>query len=214
MEVVRAYCERGGPGWFAEPLNAITNLAFLVAAAGALWRLRRPPLPLRRAWDVLVAAVLLVAVAAGSTIWHTLARPWAELADAIPIFVLMTFLLEATMRRVLRLPPVWRMSALLVFLAANALVAARVPPQLLHGSLFYAPGWLALGALALAAPVRAREALVTAWVLFSFSLVMRTIDLPLCQGMPVGTHFLWHVINALVLYRLTELLVRTIREPA
>ena len=37
---IDAYCERLGAGFWAEPLNAVSNLAFLVAAAAgiALWR--------------------------------------------------------------------------------------------------------------------------------------------------------------------------------
>ena len=35
MAVLDLYCERLGPGLLAEPLNAVTNGAFLVAA----WRL-------------------------------------------------------------------------------------------------------------------------------------------------------------------------------
>jgi len=30
-----AYCERLGPGLFAEPLNALTNVSFLLAAWAA-----------------------------------------------------------------------------------------------------------------------------------------------------------------------------------
>ena len=38
LPVIDIYCERTGPGLLAEPVNAITNLAFLLAAA-ACWRL-------------------------------------------------------------------------------------------------------------------------------------------------------------------------------
>jgi hypothetical protein len=32
FDPIDAYCERLGPGLWAEPLNAVTNLAFIVAA--------------------------------------------------------------------------------------------------------------------------------------------------------------------------------------
>jgi hypothetical protein len=40
------YCERTGAGFWAEPLNAISNASFLVAAALAfrLWRRRGRPI--------------------------------------------------------------------------------------------------------------------------------------------------------------------------
>ncbi len=34
FQAVDAYCERTGPDYWSEPLNALTNLAFLLAA---LW---------------------------------------------------------------------------------------------------------------------------------------------------------------------------------
>ena len=37
---IDGYCERLGPGFWAEPLNALTNLAFLIAAL-VMWRRTR-----------------------------------------------------------------------------------------------------------------------------------------------------------------------------
>ncbi len=31
------------------------------------------------------------------------------------------------------------------------------------------------------------------------SLTFRTLDGPLCDSLPVGTHFLWHLLNATML---------------
>ena len=31
------------------------------------------------------------------------------------------------------------------------------------------------------------------------SLTFRTLDQPLCDALPFGTHFLWHVLNAVML---------------
>jgi hypothetical protein len=36
---------------------------------------------------------------------------------------------------------------------------------------------------------------------------MRSLDMPLCAGWPVGTHFLWHLLNALLLYLLVRLVI-------
>ena len=47
-ESIDLYCERTGPGLWAEPFNALTNLAFLAVAA-ILWRRagRNAPFDLR-----------------------------------------------------------------------------------------------------------------------------------------------------------------------
>jgi hypothetical protein len=43
---------------------------------------------------------------------------------------------------------------------------------------------------------------VIATILFGLSLALRTIDLAVCHVFQAGTHFLWHLLNAAVLYAL------------
>src|SRR6056297_1606654 len=83
---IDGYCERLGPGYWAEPVNALTNLAFLLAALAMAWRLRGTGLPL--AWAMVV---LLALVGLGSFLFHTHAQGWAALADtgAILAFILL-----------------------------------------------------------------------------------------------------------------------------
>jgi hypothetical protein len=74
---VDIYCERTSPAFDAEPLNAISNVAFLVAAAAA-WRLQnRHPNP---AIDGFVRAlcVIIAVVGIGSFTFHTIATRWAS----------------------------------------------------------------------------------------------------------------------------------------
>ncbi len=41
---VYSYCERGGdPSFWAEPLNALSNGAFIIAGLIAAWQLARSP---------------------------------------------------------------------------------------------------------------------------------------------------------------------------
>jgi hypothetical protein len=35
---------------------------------------------------------------------------------------------------------------------------------------------------------------------FAVSLTARTLDRPLCGDFPTGTHFIWHILNAIVLF--------------
>jgi hypothetical protein len=48
------------------------------------------------------------------------------------------------------------------------------------------------------APVTARGLAAGAGLL-GLSLVFRTLDQPFCAVWPMGTHFLWHLLNALML---------------
>ena len=87
------YCERGHSTLFwAEPLNAISNVAFLIAGGMGFAFLRARPEP-ARAVGALALTALLLAIAVGSFLFHTLATRLAELADQLPIlaFVLVYF---------------------------------------------------------------------------------------------------------------------------
>ena len=80
------YCERTSASLFAEPLNAVSNLAFIVAGWFA-WRefLRDPS----RRDDPLITwlIVLMPVVGLGSLTFHTVGTQWASWADVIPILI-------------------------------------------------------------------------------------------------------------------------------
>ena len=81
---VSQYCERTDASFWAEPLNAATNAAFLIAAAAAFLTWRRAG---RRDLPVLALIVVVVAVGLGSFTFHTVATRGAALADIIPIAI-------------------------------------------------------------------------------------------------------------------------------
>ena len=83
---IDSYCERLSPDYWAEPINAVTNLAFLVAAGVMAWRLWGARLPL--AWAMVG---VLAVIGIGSFLFHTHGTVWSALADVVPIggFVLL-----------------------------------------------------------------------------------------------------------------------------
>ncbi|WP_212525414.1 ceramidase domain-containing protein [Actibacterium sp. MT2.3-13A] len=195
---VDTYCERLGPGYWAEPVNALTNLAFLLAAF-VLWRrLRGQRLPLGRAM-----VAVLAAIGVGSWLFHTHATAWAGLADVLPIAGFILLYLYAANRLFwgLRLWPALALTALFLPYAAAAVpLFSRVPG--LGSSAGYAPVPLLIliyaALLRRRAPATARGLAAGAGILI-VSLAFRTLDGPLCALWPPGTHFLWHVLNALML---------------
>ena len=80
------YCERTSSAFDAEPINALTNAAFLIAAWSA-WRLQLSyPLGNGRGLiNGLIGTMALVGL--GSFLFHTVATRWAEWADVLPIAV-------------------------------------------------------------------------------------------------------------------------------
>ncbi|HXH04751.1 MAG TPA: ceramidase domain-containing protein [Candidatus Competibacteraceae bacterium] len=206
------YCERIAAGPWGEPLNLLSSLAFLLAAALALRLYRaQPGLRPGNSPDLLALIALLTAIGIGSGLWHALATRWAELLDVIPIMLFISLYLLSTLYRVFRLG-VWGTAG--VFLAYQALnqgVVLRFPPETLNGSIFYLPTWGCL--LLLALWLRRRhhplgDTFLAALGLFTLSLGCRTLDLALCATIPSGTHFLWHALNGLLLYLLLAGLIR------
>jgi len=43
-------------------------------------------------------------------------------------------------------------------------------------------------------------ALLLAAAIFVVSLTFRSIDMTVCAALPVGVHYMWHILNAAVLY--------------
>ncbi len=93
MNAVDEYCERVAPGWLGEPANAVTNLAFLVAAGVLLWLLSgqpgHPP------WHVWLLPVQLAVIGVCSLAYHTFATSFTGLLDTLSILV---FILTAVVQ--------------------------------------------------------------------------------------------------------------------
>lgn len=204
------YCERAGAaGLFAEPLNTVTNLGFVIAAFLAARSLAAAH-P-RRALDLWILVVFLTAIGIGSALWHLAPTPHTVLMDVIPITAFINLYLLSALRRLLALP--WR--AVVgwwgVYFAVGLAAQTLLPANLLNGTIMYVPTYLTLGLLTVVVNRRDRfmggifRGVFGVW---SISLVLRTFDIAICEHFQFGTHFLWHVLNSWVLWRLLVQLIK------
>ncbi|MBD1547598.1 ceramidase domain-containing protein [Roseibium aggregatum] len=205
-EQVDRYCERVGPEFWAEPLNAVTNVGFLIAAIVAfyLWRRKTPD---DRVALALIGVVFLTGI--GSFLFHTFATRWAEMADVIPIVVFIHFYLLIALNRFLKMS--WVLAGALVigfFVMSPGLGEVWAP--IVGSSAFYLPALLAIFAVGIAFwrtdKKLGRDVLLTG-VLFTVSVTFRALDMSLCPDVTTGTHFLWHIFNSLVLFSLLRVLI-------
>ncbi len=221
------YCERGlNPSFWAEPLNAVTNAGFILAAlAGAIMIARRPPREIS-AWHIFFV-LNFIAIGVGSFLFHTVPNVNTVQADTSPIGLFMFTYLIFAMRRLAGAS--WLITCLAIAAFIGAMVMAfnlrcwdgRVGILLdgipagaravcLNGSLGYGP---ALAAMALIggwlATTRhpAATLVLAAAATFFISLTFRSLDQKLCgdfvvMGHRMGTHFIWHLLNSVTLFLL------------
>jgi hypothetical protein len=197
---VDLYCERTDPSFWSEPFNAITNAAFLIAALVAFVQWRRGG---GKDWPVLALIVVTFAIGIGSFIFHTVATSGAAKFDTIPIAVFIFGYLLFALRRFLGLSLIVSLGALAAFAAFTYVEGQVVPRGALNGSHAYLPALAAL--LAVAWPMRRHPSgnwLFAAAGTLAVSLTFRSIDMAVCEALPLGTHFLWHSLNGLALYLL------------
>jgi hypothetical protein len=223
------YCERGqDPSFWAEPLNALTNAAFIFAAVAATRDYYIVP-PERRRLSMICLIAITYVIAIGSFLFHTYATRWAQLADMIPIATFVLVYLGVLLRRFIRMH--WWGIALglvaffVVYRYAQTMqceqgallpITARAGARCLNGTIGYIPAFVALvlttaGLAFVNHP--AWKTLGAAAGVFFLSMTFRTLDLELCEltalgGHLRGTHFLWHTLNALTIYLLLRAMIR------
>ena len=86
FEAIDAYCERTDATLWSEPLNALSNLAFIAAFAASVYCYRRYREEAgQHRWELVLLLGLLCAIGIGSFLFHTFATRWALVADVGPI---------------------------------------------------------------------------------------------------------------------------------
>lgn len=196
---VSQYCERASSAFWAEPVNALTNGAFALAALLLVWWLWRRGRG-RGDWDLWCLTALIACIAVGSFLWHTLAVPWSAAADVAPILLFVSLYLVVFLRRAAGWSLGWALLALVGLEAANVALPLLFPGAL-NGSIGYVPTWLGMAVLAfIVRGGRASRVLLMAFAVFTVSLTLRSLDQWACPSLGTGTHPAWHVLNAVVLY--------------
>lgn len=201
LEAIDNYCERTGPELWSEPLNALTNLAFIAAGIWGLVLARRHGTG--RFAEVLAWMAILVGL--GSGLFHTWANGLTKWGDILPIALFVFAYTLFALRRYLGLGRVMTVVAFVAFYAVAGFVTWMVPQWLVeatNGSTGYLPALLALVALGgwiAWAGHPAGRYMVAGGIIFIVAVACRIVDMRVCEAMPTGTHFLWHTLNGLLL---------------
>ena len=199
------YCERLDIGMWAEPINAVTNVAFILASI-FMW------LRCKNLVEGKILSFLLFSIGCGSLLFHTFAQTWAAILDvaAILIFIL-TYIFIANRSFLAWSKMVSLIGVILFFPYQLLLVSILSNIQLFGSSVQYIPVAILIfiyaGWLRKFEPNLSHGLFIGATIL-CLSIVFRTIDEPLCSILSVGTHSVWHILNAIMLSWMIEILRR------
>jgi hypothetical protein len=221
-----AYCERSGNAAFwGEPLNAITNGLFVLAGLAGLWMLLKRPVHQRSLWHWFFI-VVLITIGIGSFLFHTIPNGVTVRLDTIPIGIFMLAYLTFALRYFVGAPWIAVAAVFAAFFGSGWLsLSVRcwgdgniaffdAPPEAkacANGSLGYGPALVSMwviGAILLYRNHPAARLVLAASAVFLASITFRTFDFEWCDtfiacGRRLGTHFIWHTLNATTLFLLT-----------
>lgn len=156
-------------------------------------------------------AILLAAIGGGSGLWHFWRTPVTLVLDVIPIFLFLgTFLwfLLDQQRLQFKTKIIVTAAFIVTAIGGPALVSLLAPLGSGGGYMFALLFAFGVNIYLFAKDSRQGWHFLITLVLFAFSLSFRQFDGAVCDLTgTIGFHYLWHTLNAIVLYRFASLLM-------
>lgn len=211
---IDGYCERNNqPDFLAEPLNFVTNIFFIIGAILAFRFLQKNKQLILKNWDIIILTIILALIGFGSGAFHSIPNKTTLLMDVIPIGIFMHLYIVVFFKRVVGFNLVLSLIVLAAFVGLGIFFQNTFSPDTLNGTIMYVPAYATLILMVLILCFVKRSPLylhlIYTAVIWTFSLAFRTMDIDICTHTNhIGTHFLWHTLNAIVLYRLIILLIK------
>lgn len=210
-------CERTSAAWYAEPLNTLSNFCFIYVAF-AIYRYyhRHEDLERKWIWDIHALTFLTFTIGLNSLLFHTFPTPLTELMDTIPIVMFIMIFFTSVLFRIGRVNVFQGIICLVAFVGFSHMLVHQFP-RALNDSIGYLSSMIALVMIAVYLHLNARPSsshFMMAAIIGITSLFCRAIDQEVCTFLPIGTHFLWHILNATLLYILLKQIIRNVNRDA
>ncbi|TSA45222.1 hypothetical protein D4R52_02900 [bacterium] len=201
------YCEKVTGFWLTEPLNALTNLAFLI---GAYYLYKFIRINRVKSHLSIFLVGLMVAVGLGSLSWHVHRSEVTLLLDRLPIYIFFSFVIYFAIQTLTKNK--------IFTIAVSALLAiiyyvffTYIPGiNVFYGLLRFVFAFIILATLnfLIKREYGSEYNLIIPLTIFAAALIFRTLDLFVCPLFPLGTHFLWHIFIAVGMYMGSILVLR------
>ena len=200
------YCERTGPEFWSEPVNAFTNISFILSSVFlSIYLLRKNS----GSSDLVnwIFIILIFLIGLGSWSFHTLANLVSLLSDVIPIGVFIILYTWFAFQRLLFINWYFPYIAVSGVLIATVLLSF-VP---LYGSQSYLGALVFLFVFGTYCKIfknsKFSASLIFASLILLISILFRTIDTHICGYFFLGSHFIWHILNSILLFIVTKVMI-------
>ncbi len=214
-ESMDIYCERVSAHFWSEPINALTNIfIFLAGVVGYLKAKSLDRLKERR--HIFFCSVIAMITGVGSFLFHTYANRLTMWMDIIPITVFQIGVLNYYLKFIFKLNLVKRTLLLVGFVYISLYLGKKEFMHIVNGSLTYIPSLIALFLFSFITYrlhyVKMAKLTLLGLCSFIVSLTARSLDMSVCSSFPMGTHFIWHTLNGLLILSLLFALIQSNRE--
>ena len=148
--------------------------------------------------------LLVFAIGVGSWLFHTHATRWAMLSDVIPIAFFIILYTWFSSRVFCGLS--WIGSGIITAMVIIvSILMPFVTKEVPAAYIAAIAAMLGIGSyLRLIKNQEVGKQILLAALVFVVSLTFRQLDQEVCEEMPIGTHFFWHILNSLVLFILVR----------
>ena len=203
------YCERQFAGFWGEPVNALTNLTFIILGMALALKTKT-----NKFCFYLSMQIIFIGIA--SLIFHTFANSLGALLDVLSIIVFGTTYIFAV--NLCFLNAGYFLSFFIAILLVPFSFVVSFLTVAAFGDLNGSSWYISFVILFLIYAFLMREistqfsrVLIYSTLFFLISIIFRSIDQAFCNIIPVGTHFIWHIMNGILLsllvwsfYRLSD----------
>ena len=205
-DYIDIYCERTGSEFWSEPVNALSNFAFIFSAIILTVYI----LKYRSNKDNFIQwifVLLIYLIGLGSFSFHTFANSLSLFADVVPIALFIVLYTWYTFQRLIYINSIFPYVALLLIIIFSIFLSF-IP---LYGSQSYLGALLFLFLVGFYLKIFTKSkfaySLIIASFIFLISISFRTLDQIICGYLSVGTHFMWHFLNSILLFIVTKVMI-------
>ena len=196
------YCERTNQQIFNEPVNAISNIFFIIVSLSLIKILRKN----QSNKIYYIQPILIFFIGIGSFLFHLKPNIITLYSDVIPIFLFSLSFIFLFNRDVININYLNNALLFLLFFFLFLFITPKLNYEILNGSEFYFANYFFLTMYTIWLYLKKSDffqLLLLGFIFFNLSILLRSLDNHICEYFSIGTHFLWHFLNAYLLKILT-----------